>query len=422
MPLTNTAIAKAKRDPSRPVKLADGHGLYLEVRPTGAKLWRWRYRIAGKENLYALGVYVEAPTGESDSDAATRRNGGAFTLAEARVERERCRRLVKQGIHPSHNRQATRSANIAEGANTFEAIAKEWIEKNKVRWSGHYHRQVESFLKSEVYPHVGRLPIRAVTAAKLLDVVRKTEARAPTVAYLIRQWSSAIFRYAIATLRADGDPTVALKGAIHRPKSEHRKPLSRADIPLFLSKLDEHGGYRATVIAMRLLMLTFVRPVELRGAEWSEFDLDAAMWRIPAERMKMREPHTVPLSSQAIHLLGELQTLTGNQRLLFPNLRRPKTPMSSMTLNRVVERMGFLHKFSPHGFRATASTILNEMGYRPDVIERQLAHAPRDQVRAAYNRAEYLQERRTMMQNWADLLDAEATKVVPLRGRKDKAA
>jgi len=233
---------------------------------------------------------------------------------------------------------------------------------------------------------------------------------------------SAIFRYAAATLRADADPAAALKGAIHRTKVKHCKPLSRDQIASFISALDTYGGYRTTVIALRLALLFFVRTVELRAAEWVEFDLDHAEWRIPAERMKMREPHIVPLSQQAVELLRELHTLTGGQRWLFPNYRRPKTCMTATTLNRALERMGFNGKdsigFSAHGFRATASTILNETGYRPEVIERQLAHKERNNVRASYNQAEYLKERRAMMQQWADMVDdmaKEKNKLTPIR-------
>ena len=407
-PLTDTSIRNATPKKDRAYKLTDSHGLYLEVRPTGAKLWRMRYRIAGKENLFALGSYAEAPNGETEQEAQVRQNGGGFTLSEARIERDRCRRLVKQGIHPAHNRQALKAATIAESANTFEAMALEWIEKNKARWSAYYLRQVERFMKADVYPYIGSLPVRAVTPARMLEIVKRIEKRAPTVAMLVRQWCSAVFRYAVATLRADGDPTVALKGAITRPRVQHNKPLRRADIPKFLEDLEKHAGYRTTSIALRLLMLTFVRSVELRAAEWKELDLDKAEWRIPAERMKMRDQHIVPLSSQAVALLRELQGLTGGQRWLFPNYRRPKTHMSGTTTNRALERMGYAGKLSSHGFRATASTILNESGFRPDVIERQLAHAPRDKVRAAYNHAEYLAERKEMMQSWADLIDREA--------------
>jgi integrase len=404
MPLTDTKIRNAKAR-EKPVKLADGGGLYLEVRPTGAKLWRYRYRIARRENLYAIGEYPQ------------------LGLAEARVKRAAAREWVKQGIHPAHIRQANRLAQVAENANTFEAVAWEWITKKKPNWSAYYHHQVKGCLESDVFPYIGSLPIRAVTAAHLLEIVHRVEGRgAETVALLLRQWCSAIFRYAVATLRADGDPAAALKGAITRPKIEHRKPLSRDQIAEFTKALDSYGGYRTTVIALRLALLTFARTVELRAAQWPEIDCDRAEWRIPAERMKMREPHIVPLSRQAVELLRELHTLTGGQLWLFPNYRRPKTCMTATTMNRALERMGFNGKgsmgFSAHGFRATASTILNEMGFRPDVIERQLAHKERNKVRASYNRAEYLGERREMMQVWADLIEEmgkEQSKVIPGR-------
>jgi integrase len=413
MPLTDAKIRNTKPD-DKPIKLTDGGGLYLEVRPTGAKLWRYRYRIAGKENVFAVGEYFNDKRGEH------------ISLDDARTERDKARALVKQGIHPSHNRQAARLATHAENANTFEAVAREWIAKKKPGWAPYYLRQVERFLESDVFPYVGNLPIRNVTAAHLLEIVRRIEGRgAETVALLVRQWSSAIFRYAVATLRADTDPAAALKGAIHRPKVEHRKPLSRDQIGDFVKALEGYAGYRTTVIALRLMLLTFVRTVELRGAQWTEIDLDRAEWRIPAERMKMREPHIVPLSRQAVELLRELHTFTGGRGMLFPNYRNPKTCMTATTLNRALERMGFNGKdsigFSAHGFRATASTILNEIGFRPDVIERQLAHAERNKVRASYNQAEYLEERRAMMQQWADLageISKSKSKVTPINGKQ----
>ena len=261
-----------------------------------------------------------------------------------------------------------------------------------------------------MFPHIGRLPIRNVTAAHVLEIMRQVEARgAETVALTIRQWCSAIFRYAVTTLRAESDPAAALKGAIARPRTEHHKPLSRGQVAAFGKALDSCSGNRSTIIALRLMLLTFVRTTELRNAEWPEIDLQHAEWRIPAERMKMRDAHVVPLSKQALDLLRELHMLTGGQRWLFPNDRRPNSCMSATRLNRALERMGFNGKgtigFSAHGFRATASTILNEAGCRPDVIERQLAHKERNKVRAAYNQAEYLHERRTMMQQWADMID-----------------
>ncbi len=400
MPLTDTRIRTAK--PTRtPYKLADSAGLHVEVRPSGAKLWRYRYRIAGRENVFAVGHYPQ------------------LSLANARTERDKARALIKQGIHPAHNRQAQRVAQVAENRNTFEAIAREWIEQRRARWSAYYLRQVERSLQADAYPYIGTLPMRSITAAHLLEIIKRAEKRgAETVAILLRQWCSGIFRFAVATLRADADPAAALKGAIDRPKVQHSKPLARNAIPDFLKAMESYGGFRTTVIAMRLLMLTFVRTAELRGAEWKEFDLDGAEWRIPAERMKMREPHIVPLSAQAVELLRELYTLTGGQHWLFPNYRRPKTCMTATTINRALERMGYGGKFSGHGFRATASTMLNEMNYRSDLIERQLAHAERNKVRASYNQAEYMPERIEMMQAWANLIDEMAkpdSKVTPIK-------
>ena len=328
-----------------------------------------------------------------------RRASGRFTLSEARREHDRCRDLVKRGIHPAHRRQAQRALQVAENANTFKTLALEWVQQKKPGWTPNYSRQVERFLDANVFPYIGALPVRSVTAAHLLEIVRRAEARgAKTVALLLRQWCSAIFRYAISTLKADNDPTAALKGAINRPRVKHSKPLSRSDIPRLIKALDEYGGYRTTVIALRLMLLTFVRTVELRAACWSEIDFDRAEWRIPSERMKMRDPHLVPLSLPAIELLRELHSLTGGCRFLFPNQRRPDNCMSAVTLNRALARMGFNGKgtmgFAAHGFRATASTILHELGHRTEVIERQLAHKDRNKVRASYNQAEYLGERR----------------------------
>jgi len=409
MALTDARIRSVKPR-AGPAKLTDGSGLYLEVRPTGSKLWRYRYRIAGRENVFAAGKYVHAPEGETKEQTLARRDAGMLTLAEARAKRNEWRALVKQGIHPAHYRQAGRLEQSARNANTFEAVAREWIAKKKSAWTPYYSRQVQRFLEADVFPYVGALPIRNVTAAHLLEIVRRVEARgAETVALMVRQWSSAVFRYAVATLRADTDPAAALKGAIHRPRTKHARPLSRDEITDFAQALKSYGGYRTTVIALRLMLLTFVRTKELRTAPWSEIDLDREEWRIAAQRMKMREPHIVPLSRQAVALLRELHTHTGCRTFLFPNHRNPTTCMAATTLNRALERMGFNGKdsigFSAHGFRATASTILNETGFRSEVIERQLAHGERDKVRASYNQGEYLEERHNMMQQWADLID-----------------
>ena len=399
MALTDTKVRNAK-PAENPYKLTDGGALHLEVRPSGAKLWRYRYRI-GKENVFAIGEYFND------------KRAGHVSLEDARRQRDEARQLVRQGIHPSHQRKTQRLVQLADASNTFEGVAREWISKGKARWSPYYAHQVERAFDSDVFPHIGPLPIRSVTAAHLLKVLQRVEERgAESVAILIRQWCSAVFRYAVQTLRADADPAVVLKGAIQRPKIAHSKPLTREQVAAFVKALDGYAGYRTTVIALHLKLLTFVRTIELRAAEWAEFDLARAEWRIPAERMKMRETHIVPLSRQALVLLRELHTMTGGQRWLFPNYRRPKTCMTATTLNRALERMGLNGKggigFAAHGFRATASTMLNEAGYRPDVIERQLAHKERNKSRASYNQGEYLEDRRLLMQKWADMIDSIA--------------
>lgn len=282
MALTDVTIRSAK-PASKPFKLTDASGLYLEVKPTGAKLWRYRYRIGGKENLFALGDYP------------------AVTLSEARTLHQEARKLVKQGIHPSHHRRAERLATLTANANTFEAVARDWMNAAGSDWTPYYRRQVTRFLEANVFPHIGDLPIRSVKAAHLLQIVKRVEERgAATVALLIRQWCSAIFRYAVATLRADSDPAAALRGAIRSPKTKHSRPLSRAEIADLLNALEGYRGHPTTVIAMRLLLLTFVRTKELREATWSEIDFHRQEWRIPAQRMKMRDGHIVPLSRQAI--------------------------------------------------------------------------------------------------------------------------
>lgn len=402
--LTDSQVRGAK-PAAKLFKLFDGGGLFLLVKPNGAKLWRYKYRLGKTENLFAVGQYPE--TG----------------IQKARELHADARKLVEQGIHPAVQKRANRLVASTAAANTFEAVAQEWIDESKVHWTPYYQSQVETILGSYVFPQIGGLPVRSVTAAQLLAIVKKVAKKgdsgrpAPTVAILIRQWCSGIFRYAVATLRADSDPAGALKGAIRRPPVKHKTALSKESIRTLQQRIEGGGSTREVKIALRLLLLTFVRPGELRNALWSEFDLDVAQWRIPAERMKMRREHVVPLSSQAVELLRELRMNARHQQL-FPNERDSKRNMSITTMNRSLERLGYAGVFSAHGFRATASTLLNEMGYRPDVIERQLAHQERNSVRRSYNHAIYLAERKAMMQDWADLLDgreSEATNVVSIR-------
>lgn len=389
MRLTDIKIRQSKSS-DKPRKLTDGHGLYLEIRPNGSKLWRYRYRIAGRENLFAIGEYP------------------AISLQEARKIRDEARCLVKQGIHPSHARRDTLAKQLAKNVNTFESVAREWLDKKRGRWSAYYHKQATACLERNAFSKIGHLPIRSVTASHILHILQDMERRgAETYAIQLRQWCSAIFRYAVVTLRADHDPATALKGAVHRPKINHSRPMSREQIGEFKFRLAAYGGNRTTVIALQMLLHTFVRTVELRLAEWPEFDEEARIWTIPAERMKMRRPHVVPLSRQVSALVAELKSITGAGRWLFPNFRRPAHAMSPTTINRALEHMGYPSGcWTAHDFRATASTCLHEMGYRPEVIERQLAHVEKSKTKAAYNHAEYLPERREMMQSWSDWIEA----------------
>ena len=398
-PLTDTKVRNAK-PAEKPYKLQDGLGLYLDVRPSGAKIWRYRYWITPeKDGIFTVGEYP------------------LVSLSDARKEREWAREHVKKGINPTHAKEAERLRLMGEAANTFKAVADEWIDQNRTHWSATYLKQVETFMAKDVFPEIGPVPIKMVTSAHLLKIIKAVEARgAQSIAVLIRQWSGQIFRYAAATLRADSDPSAVLRGAIKREPVRHNPPLSKDEIPRFLYLVGQYGGYRGTVIALKLMLYTFVRTVELRKSEWSQFDLGAAEWRVPAvnlkmgKKMKAGETHIVPLSRQALELLAELKTLSGNRTYLFPNLRTPDTYITATTINRALERMGYLGKFSGHGFRTTASTMLHELGWRSELIERQLAHAERDKVKAAYNHAEYLPERREMMQAWSDWIDELARK------------
>lgn len=421
--LTDAAIRNAKAK-DKPYKLPAGHGMYLEVRPSGAKLWRYRYRIGGKENLFAMGEYSDRPDGEKAPEAARRHGAGKFTLAEAQMERVRCRDLVKQGIHPVHEKRAAKASRQSHNANTFEVLAKEWIEANRLHWTDKYTKQIERTFKEHVYPVLGSRPIRSVSSADLLTLVKRIAQKAPTIALLAKQWCGAVFRFAIVHLRAELDPTIPIKGAIKRPVVKNKTPLALEQIPAFVAALKAYGGSREVAIALHLLLYIWPRPSELRKAQWAELDLDDGLWRVPAERMKMREPHLVPLPTQAVGLLQELRGLTGGSKFLFPNRRSPKRPMVPASLNTALDNMGYAGKLSPHAFRATASTALNEAGFHPDLIERQLAHAERNQSRASYNRAEYLAERRDMLQQWADMIDAqkEGARVVPIRRPPKRAA
>lgn len=398
MPLTNVACQNAKpgkhpTDPSKDGKiyrLPDGGGLHLEVRPNGSKLWRYRFRRDGVENALALGAYPDV------------------SLADARRARDDARALVKQGVNPATARQADKLIQAQANATTFEAVAREWVEKKRAGWAPYYLKQVESFLSADVYPKIGKMPIADVKAAHLLRILQSVEDRgAPTVAILIRQWCGAIFRFAVATLRADHDPAAALKGAVHRPPVKHHRHLTEDELPKLFRGLRKYRGRRPTMIAVRLLLLNFTRTVELRAARWDEFDLDAALWTVPGQRMKKRRPHAIPLARQSVELLRELQKLTGDRDFLFPNTRTSGTPMCATTINRALEYLGFKgdEAFSGHGFRGTAATMLVPRGHAEKVVDLQLAHVEKNAVKRAYFHAELMAERRALLQGWADLLD-----------------
>jgi len=429
MALTDTKIRNAKAKASR-YRIADARGLSIEISPRGGsevpgRHWRYRYRLGGKENIFAGGEWCAAPNGETPEEAQERRESGRLTLAEARVAREGWRADVKAGQHPRVSRRAKALASAASKAQTFDAVAAEFIEKRGAGWSDQNRKRLERFLERDISPDIGALPVREIRATHLLPLLRKVEERgAGTIAILGRGYLSQIFRYAIATGKADMDPAADLKGALKSHDRKHHQPLAQSDISPFFKALDADGGNPETVIAIRLLAYTFGRTIELRCAPWTEIDLDQAEWRLPAERMKMRRPHVAPLSRQAVSLLRALKKLTGRQRWLFPNTRRPATFMGATTINRVIERMGYLDRFSAHGFRATASTMLHEAGFDTRLIEMQLAHQDKNKSRASYDHSARLPERRKMMQSWADMLDAmmkPKNNVVPI-GRRGRAA
>jgi len=384
--LTDTRIRNAKAK-EKPYRLSDGLGLHLEVRPTGSKLWRLRYRLNGKENLYAIGDYP------------------FVTLEEAREERDTARKLVKKGINPSRHRRIERIRKANEGSTTFSAVAKEWLERQADRWTERTLTQRHNALARHVYPEIGSLPVKDVSPALVLPIIQRIERQAPSMAVLVNQTIGAICRFAVSTLRADTDPTQPLRGSLKPRQIQHHRPIPKDELPVFLKAVDEYSGYIPNKIALHLLLLTLARSTEVLGAKWSEFDLAEKTWTVPAERMKMRDPHRIPLPPQAVELLEALRPFTGHREHLFPNRADPRRPVSAGVLWKAFQTMGYGGKYSPHSIRATGSTILNDMRYRPEVVERQLAHAERNKSRAAYNRADYLEERRNMMQAWADYLN-----------------
>ena len=399
MSLSNTKV-RAARPREKPYKLADERGLYLLVHPRGARYWRLKYRLHGHEKLLALGVYPDV------------------SLAKARKRRDAARELIADEQDPSIVKRAGKAA----AANSFKTVASEWMAKQK-GFSPATRKKCEWTINKLLLPFIGNKPIHTITSPDMLVVLRKIETRGKIeTAHRTKQRASQIFRYAIATSRAERDPTVDLRGALTPLDTKHRAAITDPKrIGELLRAIDGYVGQPTVCYALKLAPLVFLRPGELRRAEWTEFHLtgDKPEWRIPGKRMKMIDEHIVPLSRQAVELLEELRPISSG-RLVFPGLLSGARPISDATLGAGLRRLGYARtEMTPHGFRSMASTLLNEQGFPPDVIELQLAHKERNKVRAAYNKALRLDERRKMMQVWADHLDTlrAGGKVVPIRRR-----
>lgn len=390
MPLTDIQVRTAKPT-EKPFRLADERGMYLEVAVNGSKYWRLKYRLHGKEKLMALGVYPEV------------------SLKEARDKRDAARKLVAEGIDPLAHKKAKKSAAIIDATSMFETVAREWFSKYSPNWVANHASKIINRLDADIFPWLGKRDIKSITAPELLETLRRVESRgAIETAHRILQNCGQIFRYAIATGRAERDISADLKGAIPPTKQKHHPTITEPKaVASLLNVINGYEGTFVTKCALQLAPLLFVRPGELRHAEWTEFNFETSEWRIPAEKMKMRTLHIVPLSTQALKILNDIKPLTGDGKYLFPGARSKDRPMSENTINGALRRLGYSsEEMTGHGFRSMASTLLNEQGWNRDAIERQLAHGERDQVRAAYNYAEHLPERRKMMQAWADYLDA----------------
>ncbi len=391
MILTNKAVQNAKPK-EKLYRVFDGHGLYLEINPNGSKYWRLKFRIGGKEKRLALGVYPEV------------------TLADAREKRAGARKMLASGIDPSAAKTERKYLTAQNTANTFEAVAREWHEHNLEKWTPNYAADILHRLEMDIFGVIGKRPIADISPLLMLETLKKIEKRgAHEMSRRAMQYCGQIFRYAIVTGRAERNPTADLKGALKPVKHGHFSALEAKDLPEFLHALkgNEARLFIQTRLAIRLMMLTFVRTGELIQAKWAEFNFDNAEWAIPAERMKMRRPHLVPLSKQAVTVLRDLQKHSGNREYVFASVAKPRQHMSNNTILKALERLGYKGRMTGHGFRSLAmSTIKEKLGYRHEVVDRQLAHAQRNKVDAAYDRAQFLSERRKMMQEWADYLES----------------
>jgi integrase len=387
--LTDTAVSRAKKR-SRRYKLADRDGLYLAVLPTGKKVFRYEYRFHQKRETLTLGTYSST--------------GHGMSLIEARAEHAKARRMLEQGNSPAQARRKENDVAAFKQGTSFRGVAEQWMAEFSPHRSAAWSKLAKRFL-NEAYKVLGDEPIADVAQDHVLAACKKAQDRGSLyTANAIRRYIGAVFTYAASRGLTDRNPAVAARGALAVPKARKLPVLSSKEIRELVKLVRESGGRAGTRIALELLLLTFVRKRELIQATWSEIDLDEAEWRIPAERMKAREMHIVPLSQQVVELFRQAKKLSSGSKYVFPGLTSLAKPLSDTALNNALMRLGFSY-FSPHGFRRTASTILNELGWRPDVIERQLAHQERNKIRAAYNKATYLEDRTKMMQAWADHVD-----------------
>jgi integrase len=403
MALSNILIKNAKGGikpdgtvTSKRYKISDGRGLYLEVAPNGGKWWRFKYRFNNKEKRMSVGVYPE------------------ISLAQARDWRDKYRLEISDGIDPLAQKQAEKIRIIEIETNSFETISREWFEKFSSTWTQAYSIRTITRMEQHIFPWIGKTNISKVTAPELLALIRRIEnTGAIETAHRINQLCGQIFRYAIATARAERNPAADLKGAITPNKTKHHASIT--DPKKIGDLMRAINGYTGTFIAataLRLSPLVFLRPGELRKAEWSEIDFENKEWRIPAEKMKMRVTHITPLASQSIEILKEIEPLTGSGQFIFPSNRTVARPLSNNTINSALRRLGYANdEMTAHGFRSMASTLLNEQGWNTDAIERQLAHSEGNGVKAAYNYAQHMPERKKMMQHWADYLNELAAKI-----------
>ncbi|WP_313010133.1 tyrosine-type recombinase/integrase [Atlantibacter hermannii] len=384
----NARQVDAAKPREKAYKLADGAGLYLEVVPSGSRYWRMKYRFNGKEKRMAFGVYP------------------AVSLAQARALRDEAKKKLAEGIDPSFAKKEEKLVRDVQLNNTFQAVALEWHGTKVSRWSEGYASDIIEAFNKDIFPYIGQQPVNEIKPLVLLNVLRRMESRGATEkAKKVRQRCSEVFRYAIVTGRAEYNPAADLTSAMSGHESKHYPFLTVEELPDFFKALSSYTGSPLVVLAARLLILTGVRTGELRGAFWSEFDLEKAVWEIPAERMKMKRPHLVPLSTQALEIVQQLKVMSGQYPLVFPGRNDPRKTMSEASINQVFKRIGYTGKVTGHGFRHTMSTILHEEGFNTAWIETQLAHVDKNAIRGTYNHALYLEGRREMMQWYADHID-----------------